>query len=151
MIRSFRNRAQRSVAVICAAWLVAGFALAQDPKATAAQGAAREWLALADRADAQASWSAAGKKFQAAMPVTGWADALAKARTPMGSVKSRTIFKTDFTKSFPGAPDGEFTVNVTITGGWRRYAGATWPVWPARPRRRVCRCRGLAPRVVHDA
>ncbi len=110
MIRSFRNRAQRLVAVICAAWLVAGFALAQDPKATAAQGAAREWLALADRADAQASWSAAGKKFQAAM-----ADALAKARTPMGSVKSRTIFKTDFTKSFPGAPDGDYALIVYTT------------------------------------
>src|SRR2546429_7129621 len=102
MTRSVGDGAQRSVTVICAAWLVAGFALAQDPKATAAQGAAREWLALADRADAQASWSAAGKKFQAAMPVTGWADAPPKAPWPMGWGKSRNIFKTDFTKSFPG-------------------------------------------------
>jgi hypothetical protein len=71
MIHSFRNRRQRPVALICVAWLVAGFAVAQDPKATAAQGAAREWLALADRADAQASWNAAGKKFQATVPPTG--------------------------------------------------------------------------------
>jgi len=123
LIRSFRNRAQRSVAVICAAWLVAGFALAQDPKATAAQGAAREWLALADRADAQASWNAAGKKFQAAMPATGWADALAKARTPMGAVKSRTIFKTDFTKSFPGAPDGDYALIVYTTSFAKKAEG----------------------------
>jgi hypothetical protein len=115
MMRSFPHRAQRLLALICLAGLVADAALAQDPQATAAQAAAREWLALADRADAQASWNAAGKKFQAAMPATGWADALAKARTPLGSLKSRTIFKTDFTKSFPGAPDGDYALIVYTT------------------------------------
>ena len=115
MIHSFRNRRQRSVALICGAWLVAGFAVAQDPKATAAQAAAREWLALADRADAQASWSVAGKKFQAAMPATGWADALAKARTPLGPVKNRAISKTGFKKTFPGAPDGEYALIIYAT------------------------------------
>ena len=113
MLRHFRT--QRLLALICFAWFVTGAVLAQDPKASAAQAAARDWLALADRSDAQASWNAAGKKFQAAMPVTGWADALAKARTPMGSVKSRTIFKTDFTKSFPGAPDGDYALIVYTT------------------------------------
>ena len=114
-IQSFRNRAWRSVALICLAWLVAGIAIAQDPKASAAQAAARDWLALADRSDAQASWNAAGKKFQAAMPATGWADALSKVRTPLGPVKSRTIFKTNFTKSFPGAPDGDYALIVYTT------------------------------------
>jgi hypothetical protein len=123
MIHSFRNRAQRSVAVICAAWLVAGFALAQDPKATAAQGAAREWLALADRGDAQASWSAAGKKFQAAMPATGWADALAKARTPLGATKSRTISKTDFRKKFQDYPEGDYALIIYITSFAKKSVG----------------------------
>jgi hypothetical protein len=115
MIYSFRNRAQRSVALICLAWLVAGIALAQDPKATAAQAAARDWLALADRSDAQASWNAAGKKFQTAMPTAGWADALSKARTPLGPVKNRTIFKTGFKKTFPGAPDGDYALIIYTT------------------------------------
>jgi hypothetical protein len=115
MIRSFRNRAQQSVAVICVAWLVAGVAVAQDPKATAAQTSARDWLALADRSDAQATWNAAGKKFQAAMPVAGWADALTKVRTPLGPVKSRTVFKTSFQTTFPGAPQGDYALIVYAT------------------------------------
>ena len=115
MIHSFRNRRQRSVALICGAWLVAGFAVAQDPKATAAQAAARDWLALADRSDVQASWNAAGKKFQVAIPTAGWADSLAKARTPLGPVKSRTISKTGFKKTFPGAPDGDYALIIYAT------------------------------------
>src|SRR6266581_6276814 len=115
MIGSLPRRAWRLLALICLAWLVADGALAQDPQATAAQAAAREWLAVTDRSDAQASWNAAGKKFQSAMPATGWAVALAKARTPFGSVKSRTIFKTDFRKSFPGVPDGDYALIVYVT------------------------------------
>ena len=34
---------------------------------------------------------------------------------PNTSVKSRTIFKTDFTKSFPGAPDGDYALIVYAT------------------------------------
>jgi len=62
--------AQRLLA-LCLAWLVVGAALAQDPKASAAQAAARDWLALVDRSDAQASWNAASKKFQEAMTGEG--------------------------------------------------------------------------------
>ena len=113
MIRYYR--VQRLLALICLAWLVTGAALAQDPKATAAQAAARDWLALADRSDAQASWNAASKKFQEAMPVSGWADALAKARDPLGAVKGRTIFKTGFKKTFPGAPEGDYALIVYTT------------------------------------
>jgi len=108
-------RAQRSLALICLAWLVTGAALAQDPKASAAQAEARDWLALADRSDAKASWNAAGKKFQEAMPMSGWADALAKARDRLGSVKGRTIFKTGFKKTFPGAPEGDYALIVYTT------------------------------------
>ena len=108
-------RAQRLLALICLAWLVTGAALAQDPRASAAQAAARDWLALADRSDAQASWNAAGKKFQEAMPVSGWADALAKARDPLGSVTGRTIFKTGFKKTFPGASESDYALIVYTT------------------------------------
>jgi hypothetical protein len=115
MIHSFRHLAQRSVALICVAWLVAGPAIAQDPKATAAQAAARDWLALADRSDAQASWNAAGKKFQAAMSAAGWADALAKVRTPLGPMQSRTISKTGFRKTFQDVPEGDYALIVYVT------------------------------------
>ena len=115
MIHSFRSRAWRSIAVICLAWLVAGIAVAQDPKATAAQAAARDWLALADRSDAQASWNTAGKKFQGAMTAAAWADALAKVRTPLGPVRSRTISQTGFRKTFQDVPEGDYALIVYVT------------------------------------
>jgi len=123
MMCSLPRRAQRLVALICLGWLAAGASLAQDPKATAAQAAAREWLALADRADAQASWNAAGKKFQEAMPPTGWADALAKERTPLGPMKSRTIFKTSFKKKFQDTPEGEYALIVYTTSFANKVRG----------------------------
>ena len=95
--------AQRLLA-LCLAWLVVGAALAQDPKASAAQAAARDWLALVDRSDAQASWNAASKKFQEAMPVSGWADALAKARDPLGPAKGRTRLRSRATGDGPSSP-----------------------------------------------
>ena len=123
MTRSFRDRARASVACICLAWLVAGIAVAQDPKATEAQAAARNWLALADRSDAQASWSAAGKKFQAAMSAAGWADALAKVRTPLGEMKSRTISQTGFRKTFQDVPEGDYAVIVYVTSFANKVRG----------------------------
>ncbi|SRR6266404_9709234 len=113
MVRYFRAR--QLLALICLAGVVTGTALAQDPKATAAQAAARDWLALADRSDAQGSWNAAGKKFQEAIPVSGWSGALAKAREPLGSVKDRTISKTGFKNTFPGAPEGDYALIVYTT------------------------------------
>jgi Protein of unknown function (DUF4019) len=121
MIRS-RNRA-RTVALIGLAWLVAGIAVAQDPKATAAQAAARDWLALADRADAQASWNAAGKKFQAAMPADGWGKALKRAREPLGPVKSRATFMTSFKTSFQNTPEGEYALIVYVTNFTNKVRG----------------------------
>ena len=99
---------RRALAAFCLAWLAAGAALAQDPNATAAQAAARDWLVLIDRSDAQSSWNAAGKKFRAALTLPGWTDALRKTRTPMGATRSRTAVKTGFQRSFEGVPDGDY-------------------------------------------
>ena len=123
MIRSFRYHARASVALLCLTWLVAGIAVAQDPKATDAQAAARDWLALADRSDAQASWNAAGKKFQAAMSAAAWGDALAKVRTPLGEMKSRTISQTGFRKKFQDVPEGDYALIVYVTNFANKVRG----------------------------
>jgi hypothetical protein len=123
MIRSFGYRARASVALICLAWLVAGIAVAQDPKATDVQAAARDWLALADRSDAQATWNAAGKKFQGAMSAAAWADALAKVRTPLGEMKSRTISQTGFRKKFQDVPEGDYAAIVYVTNFANKLRG----------------------------
>jgi uncharacterized protein DUF4019 len=105
-------RSRRLLAALCAAWLAAGAALAQDPRATTVQSAAREWLVFADGGDAQASWAAAGKKFQGAMTVPAWAEALRKARAPLGAMTNRTSVATTFRSKFPGAPEGQYALIV---------------------------------------
>jgi hypothetical protein len=127
------------LAAICLGALVAGSALAQDPRATAAQAVAREWLAMSDSGDAEASWTAAGKKFQASIDVAGWREALAKARAPFGKTLSRAATSTKLETNPPGAPEGEYAVivyetsfeNATGTGEsltLQREADGTWRV-----------------------
>ena len=89
-----------------------GSALAQDPRATAAQKEARSWLALTDRGDALASWSATGKQFQNAISADKWADSLKQVRAPLGALVERTLLSTQFTTSFQGAPDGDYVLLV---------------------------------------
>jgi hypothetical protein len=123
MLRFSRRRALRSVAIIGLGSLVAAAALAQDPRASAVQTAARDWLALVDRSDTQASWDAAGKKFQAALPAAGWAAALAKARAPLGAIKGRTISKTDFRTKFQDYPEGDYALIIYTTSFANKTAG----------------------------
>jgi hypothetical protein len=85
-------------------------AWAQDPRATIVQKNARDWLALTDRGDASASWNAAGKQFQNAITVARWAEGFKTVRPPLGAVVDRTMLSTEFTKSFPGAPDGDYAL-----------------------------------------
>jgi uncharacterized protein DUF4019 len=84
----------------------ASVALAQDPRATAAQRVAREWLALTDKANAAAAWKAASPRFQQAMPMTQWATLLQSQRGPRGALVQRTIQGTSFRTQSPGLPDG---------------------------------------------
>jgi hypothetical protein len=97
----------RLVAVLTLVCLAAD-AGAQDPRTTAAQSAARDWLAYADRGDAQGAWNAAGKKFQAASTPERWADDLKKAQALLGKVQQRTMGPARFQKRIPGMPDGEY-------------------------------------------
>ena len=89
-----------------------GSALAQDPRATAAQKEARSWLELTDRGDALASWRATGKQFQSAISADKWADSLKQVRSPLGAVVERTLLSTEFATSFQGAPDGDYVLLV---------------------------------------
>jgi Protein of unknown function (DUF4019) len=110
MERSLFSPARCVLAALCLVWLVTGTAIAQDPRASAAQAAARDWLVLIDHGDAEGSWNAASKKFRAAMPLSGWADALRKERVPLGAMRSRAALNTSFEKKFPGVPEGDYAL-----------------------------------------
>ena len=101
-------RLGRLVAALWLACAASGAVLAQDPRVSAVQVAAREWLVWVDRGDTQTSWGAAGKKFQAVISPTVWADALKKEQERMGTVTRRTVGPTRFQTTLPGSPDGEY-------------------------------------------
>ena len=84
---------------------VPGVAAAQDPRASEVQKAARDWLALADKLDGSATWKAAGKQFQAAMPEDRWTAQLKKAREARGKLVQRTAAATSFASQVPAIPD----------------------------------------------
>ena len=98
-------------ALVATACLLAGGAFAQDPKSILAQKAAREWLAMTDKVDAAASYDAAGAKFKEAVTGDKWADALQKARGPLGALDQRSILQSSFDKKLPdGGPEGEYAL-----------------------------------------
>ena len=85
-------------------------ALAQDAQTSTVQSIARAWLALTDRDDAAASYETAGTKFKSTMTRDRWIETLAQERAPRGAVERRSVFKTDFVMSFPGAPEGNYAI-----------------------------------------
>ncbi len=108
----FVRGAAAVVMAACLTCFAAADAQGQDPRASSVQKTARDWLLLIDRGDAQATWRAAGKKFQDAMPADGWAKALNEVRPPLGNVVDRAVLSTEFSNSFPGVPDGEYALLV---------------------------------------
>jgi Protein of unknown function (DUF4019) len=83
---------------------------AESDAIASAQAAAKSWLARTDAGQADQSWEESATVFRAGVTKEAWGKALAQTRTPLGAVKSRTVKSTTFTRSMPGAPDGEYVV-----------------------------------------
>jgi hypothetical protein len=75
-----------------------------------AQQSAESWLALVDAGKYGSSWQAAASMFKAAVNKEQWEHMLKATRDPLGKVQSRKVLKATFTKSLPGAPDGDYVV-----------------------------------------
>lgn len=67
----------------------------------AVEKAARDWLALVDARDWQASFEAAGKSFRDPNTVAGWAEASEQVRTPLGTVISRELLTVRYLNAPP--------------------------------------------------
>ena len=76
----------------------------------AAQKSAEQWLALVDAGNYAESWKTAAGFFQAAVPQDQWGHTIATVRGPLGDLVSRKLKSAHYTKSLPGAPDGEYVV-----------------------------------------
>jgi hypothetical protein len=93
------------------AWVFAGERLLAQPSADAAASrAAERWLALVDAGQYEQSWRQASGLFRAKVSAAQWEQAVRSARDPLGGLVSRRLVKSQFTRTLPGAPDGEYVV-----------------------------------------
>ncbi|MFC5460791.1 DUF4019 domain-containing protein [Massilia niabensis] len=110
---------------------------AASPKAdanadtAAAVDAANRWLALMDAGQAVEAWDQAAPILQSAVTRTAWMDVGKSVRAPLGAVKSRRLASSVFTRTLPGAPEGEYVV-VRYTTDFTSRAGITETVVPMR-------------------
>lgn len=109
------DRSRRAaLAVFACAVLAPHTVLAQEPRATLVQRVARDWLALVDKLDAEASWKAAGARLRQSTPPGEWVEALRRERVPRGALVQRAVVATKFSDSIRGLPEGGNYAVVTF-------------------------------------
>ncbi len=116
---------RRAMLVALSAWLIVGAApsIAQDPRVSAAQSAALDWLALADKDDAAGTYAASAKRFQSAISLEKWTESMKQAREKFGPVQRRTHLRTQTPTPGKNTPPGEFVVLFYRTDFEKRQTG----------------------------
>ena len=83
---------------------------AQQKAEQLAQQSSDAWLVLVDSGKYADSWQEASQLFKAAVTKEQWQSALRGSRDPLGKLLSRKVKSATYTKTLPGAPDGEYVV-----------------------------------------
>ena len=102
------NAQKLSVLIISVLLCVAASAQAKPEQL--ARESAQSWLALVDGGSYPASWDQSAELFKSAVTKEQWQSALNATRTPLGKLVSRKLKSATYTRSLPGAPDGEYVV-----------------------------------------
>jgi predicted SnoaL-like aldol condensation-catalyzing enzyme len=68
------------------------------------------WLSLVDQGKYLESWDQASELFKAAVTKEQWQSSLKAVRPPLGKMLERKLKSKQYTKTLPGAPDGEYVV-----------------------------------------
>ena len=76
----------------------------------AAVTAAGAWLSLVDEGNYAESWNQAAGLFRAAVTKEQWQNTVKAVKVPLGKVVIRKLRLKQYTKTLPGAPDGEYVV-----------------------------------------
>jgi hypothetical protein len=101
----------RRTAIALAALSAGSLAFASStPSTEPAKVAALAWLNLVDAADSRTSWEQASVNFKSAVSSAQWSQALSGVRGPLGALRQREPKTAQFTKTLPGAPDGQYVV-----------------------------------------
>lgn len=104
-------------------------ARAQPKSEQLAQQSAEAWLALVDSGNYGESWEQTAQFFKAAVSKEQWQRALGASREPLGKLLSRKVRSATFTKTLPGAPDGEYVV-ITFESSFDHKQSAVETVTP---------------------
>jgi hypothetical protein len=83
---------------------------AQQKPEQLAQQSSDAWLALVDSGKYADSWQEASQPFKASVTKEQWQNAMRASRDPLGKMLSRKLKSATYTKTLPGAPDGEYVV-----------------------------------------
>jgi Protein of unknown function (DUF4019) len=111
--------------------LVACSPQASKEETRQAEAAAHSWLALVDAADYSQSWEAAAAYFKNSISQSQWASRISATRGPLGDLKSRHESSTRFTRTLPGAPDGEYVV-IQFSTTFEHKSSATETITPMK-------------------
>jgi len=76
----------------------------------AALGVSSAWLSLVDEGNYTESWIQAAALFKTAVSKEQWHESLKAFRVPLGKAVARKLKSKRYTKTLPGAPDGEYVV-----------------------------------------
>jgi hypothetical protein len=90
--------------------LTASAAQAQQKPEDLAQQSAESWLALVDSGKYAENWEQAASIFKGAVTKEDWRKKAGGVRDPLGTLVSRKLKSASYTKTLPGAPDGEYVV-----------------------------------------
>jgi len=102
----------RFVSASLLALLLCAFAAAQAQQKPEqlAQQSAESWLAIVDSATYAQSWDETAQSFKSAVTKDQWQTMLTSTLGPLGKIQSRKLKSATYTKTLPGAPDGEYVV-----------------------------------------
>ncbi|MDP2968312.1 MAG: DUF4019 domain-containing protein [Deltaproteobacteria bacterium] len=68
------------------------------------------WLSLVDAGSYFESWNQTAGFFKTAVPKEQWQNSMKGFRAPLGKVVARKLISKQYTKTLPGAPDGDYVV-----------------------------------------
>jgi hypothetical protein len=105
--------------------------MADQSKEKAVVHTAKAWLKLVDEGKYSESWDEAAQYFKNAVPREQWRNSLESFRNPLGVVLSRNLKSKKYTKTLPGAPDGEYVV-IQYETSFKNKQHATETITPMR-------------------
>ena len=114
---------------------------AESIKKLNAQKASDTWLSIVDEGKYSESWQITSSYFKNAVDKDQWKKSLNSVRKPLGEVLSRKAISQYYTKTLPGAPDGEYVV-IQYETSFKNKAFAIETVTPSLEKDGIWRVSG---------